>query len=94
MKFGANSARAIWATRGSTWAGWANYLRNLKAAVTLIDPGRSCGRAGRLCDAAAFALSDPKSPPPLPPGTSVVDLAVWTIVIRALLNLDETVTKE
>lgn len=59
----------------------------------LVDEART-EFAGRPRDAAVFALSDPKSPPPLPPGTSVVDLAAWTTMTRALLNLDETVTKE
>ncbi len=45
-------------------------------------------------EAAQFALSDPKNPPPLPPGSSMTDLAAWTTVTRALLNLDETLTKE
>ncbi|MFZ9855549.1 MAG: PSD1 and planctomycete cytochrome C domain-containing protein [Limisphaerales bacterium] len=50
--------------------------------------------AGRPGEAAAFALSDPKSPPPLPEGSGVGDLAAWTAVGRAVLNLDEVVTKE
>jgi hypothetical protein len=45
-------------------------------------------------EAAQFAFSDPKSPPPMTPNTSVTDLAAWTSVTRALLNLDETLTKE
>ncbi|HAB15761.1 MAG TPA: PSD1 and planctomycete cytochrome C domain-containing protein [Verrucomicrobiota bacterium] len=45
-------------------------------------------------EAAQFALSDPKSPPPLPANTTVTDLAAWTSVTRAILNLDETLTKE
>jgi hypothetical protein len=41
-----------------------------------------------------FALSDPKSPPPLPEGSGVGDLAAWAAVGRAVLNLDEVVNKE
>lgn len=50
--------------------------------------------SGRSGDASAFALSDPKSPPPLPEGSGVGDLAAWTAVGRAVLNLDEVVSKE
>jgi hypothetical protein len=32
--------------------------------------------------------------PKLPPGTSPTELAAYTVVSRALLNLDETITKE
>ncbi|MBI1841783.1 MAG: DUF1553 domain-containing protein [Verrucomicrobia bacterium] len=49
-------------------------------------------QAGR--DAATVAFSDPKNPPPMPPSATVRDLAAWTTVSRALLNLDETITKE
>jgi Protein of unknown function (DUF1549)/Protein of unknown function (DUF1553)/Planctomycete cytochrome C len=45
-------------------------------------------------DAGAFGLVDPKNPPPLPPGTTVTDVAAWTTVARAVLNLDEAITKE
>ena len=45
-------------------------------------------------DAAALAFSDPKNPALVPRGASVSDLAAWTAVSRALLNLDETLTKE
>jgi hypothetical protein len=50
--------------------------------------------AAKPKDAAAFGLVDPKNPPPLPPGATVADVASWTAVARAVLNLDEAVTKE
>ena len=45
-------------------------------------------------DAAAFAWTDPKNPAPLPEGTDTTTMAAWAAVSRAILNLDETVTKE
>ncbi len=45
-------------------------------------------------DATQFAFADPKNPAPLPDGTSISDLAAWSTVARAVLNLDETITKE
>jgi mono/diheme cytochrome c family protein len=45
-------------------------------------------------NAAQFAFADPKNPAPLPPGLSIADLAAWSTVSRAVLNLDETLTKE
>ncbi len=50
--------------------------------------------AAKPKDAAQFAFADPKNPAPLPPNTSVADLAAWSTVTRAILNLDETITKE
>lgn len=50
--------------------------------------------SGRIKDASLFALADPKNPPPLPPGVTTPDLAAWSAVTRAILNLDETITKE
>ncbi|MBL9172326.1 MAG: PSD1 domain-containing protein [Verrucomicrobiales bacterium] len=50
--------------------------------------------ASKPQDAAQFAYADPKNPPPLPPGTTTADLAAWSAVTRAILNLDETITKE
>ncbi len=40
------------------------------------------------------AANDPANPPTLPSGTTPADAAVWTIIARVLLNLDETVTRE
>jgi len=40
------------------------------------------------------AVTDPDKPMPLPKGTTMEQLAAWTVVSRVLLNLDETITKE
>ena len=54
--------------------------------------GRQLARfASKNADAAAVAVSEAVPPPP---GADLNDLAAWTTVARALLNLDETVTKE
>jgi hypothetical protein len=45
-------------------------------------------------DAPPFAFADPRNPPPLPPGVTASDVAAWSTVTRAILNLDETITKE
>ena len=45
-------------------------------------------------DATQFAFADPKNPAPLPAHATVADLAAWSTVARAILNLDETITKE
>ena len=45
-------------------------------------------------EAATFAWTDPKNPAPLPEGTDTTTMAAWAAVSRAILNLDETVTKE
>jgi hypothetical protein len=45
----------------------------------------------RTSDALAVALADPKS---VPPGVNIHKVAAWAMVSRALLNLDETITKE
>ena len=42
-------------------------------------------------DPVKVALADPEK---APKGLDVPDLAAWTTVCRAILNLDETVTKE
>jgi hypothetical protein len=63
------------------------------ALTTLLSDARK-EFASRAKDASAFALVDPKNPPPLPPGATVADAAAWTTVARAVLNLDEAVTKE
>ena len=41
-----------------------------------------------------IAANDPANPPPLAPAATPAKLAAWTVVSRALLNLDETITKE
>jgi hypothetical protein len=50
--------------------------------------------AERPKDAPQFAFADPKNPPPLPAGATATDVAAWSTVTRAILNLDETITKE
>jgi hypothetical protein len=50
--------------------------------------------AERPKDAPQFAFADPKNPPPLPAGATATDVAAWSAVTRAILNLDETITKE
>jgi hypothetical protein len=50
--------------------------------------------AANPSDAARVAYTDPKSPVPLPAGTTMTDLAAWSALSRTLLNLDETITKE
>jgi len=41
-----------------------------------------------------LAANDPAHPPQLPKGATPAQAAVWTVVSRALLNLDETISKE
>jgi hypothetical protein len=50
--------------------------------------------ADRPKDAPQFAFADPRNPPPLPAGATATDVAAWSTVTRAILNLDETITKE
>jgi len=64
------------------------------AALTNLLGSASAEFRTRPKEAASFAFADPKNPPPLPPGVSVDSLAAWTTVARALLNLDETITRE
>ena len=61
--------------------------------VGLLGSARSEFTA-RPKDAAQFAFADPKNPAPLPTGMTIPDLAAWSTVARAVLNLDETITKE
>ena len=58
----------------------------------LADARREFGE--RPKDAPQFAFADPKNPPPLPAGATATDVAAWSTVTRAILNLDETITKE
>lgn len=62
----------------------------LKSLVAFHHHQLARFQAGKL-DAAPIAGIDAKNPPT---GVDVNDLAAWTTVARALLNLDETVTKE
>jgi hypothetical protein len=41
-----------------------------------------------------FAAADPEHPPMLPEGTTPAQVAAWTAVVRVVLNLDETISKE
>jgi len=41
-----------------------------------------------------FVTDNPDKPFPLPKGAVMEDAAAWTVIARALLNLDETITKE
>ena len=41
-----------------------------------------------------LATNDPEKPFLLPKGSTMDELAAWTVVSRVLLNLDETITKE
>ena len=41
-----------------------------------------------------LVADDPGNPPQLPKNTSPAQAAAWTVVSRAILNLDETITKE
>jgi hypothetical protein len=50
------------------------------------DPDKKSG-----LDAAAVAVNDPKL---APKNVDLPELAAWTTVARAVLNLDETITKE
>ncbi len=67
--------------------------KELKALRSLLTDARA-EFAASAKDAATVAFADPKNPVPLPAGANTVDLAAWSAVSRALLNLDETITKE
>ena len=67
--------------------------KELKALRSLLTDARAEFAASSK-DAATVAYADPKNPVPLPAGANTVDLAAWSAVSRALLNLDETITKE
>jgi len=86
-----DETRATWAFRQCL--GRPPETQETAVLVKLLSEARA-EFATKPKEAAQFALSDPKSPPPLPAGTTVSDLAAWTTVTRAILNLDETVTKE
>jgi len=67
--------------------------RETTVLLALLSDARS-EYAAKPKEAGQFAYADPKSPPPLPPGVTTADLAAWSTVTRAILNLDETITKE
>jgi Protein of unknown function (DUF1553)/Protein of unknown function (DUF1549)/Planctomycete cytochrome C len=51
-------------------------------------------QVGRLRSGELNAATIAGANPPLPAGVDVVEVAAWTAVSRAILNLDETMTKE
>ena len=63
-----------------------------KALLTLLAKQEQCFQepGAKPWDLVAV---DPKNPPKLPEKVSPAD-AAWTILVRVLLNLDETITKE
>jgi mono/diheme cytochrome c family protein len=62
------------------------------ALLALLDEQYARFASGTL-NPQAFALSEPEQTIALPQGTTIAQLAAWTAVSRALLNLDETITK-
>jgi len=50
--------------------------------------------AGAALNPWDLAANDPAHPPALPGNITPAQAAAWTIVSRAVLNLDETITKE
>ncbi len=67
--------------------------RETSALMGLLAAARSEFEL-RPKDAAQFAYADPKNPAPLPPNTTTAQVASWASVARAVLNLDEAVTRE
>ncbi|MBN8246127.1 MAG: PSD1 domain-containing protein [Verrucomicrobia bacterium] len=67
--------------------------RETAVLLALLSEARS-EYASKPKEAGAFAHADPKNPAPMPPGATTADLAAWSAVTRAILNLDETITKE
>jgi hypothetical protein len=62
------------------------------ALLTLFNQQQTRFASGAL-NPQAFALNEPEQTVALPQGTTMSQLAAWTVVSRALLNLDETITK-
>ncbi|HVY71270.1 MAG TPA: DUF1553 domain-containing protein, partial [Verrucomicrobiae bacterium] len=67
--------------------------REMETLLKLLDSAKT-EFAAKPKEAGLFAFADPKNPAPLPPGVELPQLAAWSTVTRAILNLDETVTKE
>lgn len=86
-----DNARAVWAFRQCVSR--APSANEAAVLMKLLASARE-EFAAKPKDATQFAFADPKNPAPLPPDTSVADLAAWSTVARAILNLDETITKE
>jgi hypothetical protein len=64
----------------------------LKTLLKLLELSRAKLRQGDL-KAGLIAFSELTRPEDLPPDATPNEIAVWTIVSRVLLNLDETMTK-
>jgi hypothetical protein len=64
----------------------------LQSVLKLLEVNRTRLRQGEL-KAGLIAFSSLTKPEELPVDATPNDIAVWTIVSRVLLNLDETMTK-
>ena len=62
------------------------------ALLALLNEQHARFASGAL-NPQAFALNEPDQSVALPQGVTLAQLAAWTAVSRALLNLDETITK-
>ncbi|MBI1763232.1 MAG: PSD1 domain-containing protein [Acidobacteria bacterium] len=62
------------------------------ALLALLNEQHARFASGAL-NPQAFALNEPEQSVTLPQGVTLAQLAAWTAVARALLNLDETITK-
>ena len=60
--------------------------------LKLLDSQRQRVAAGWL-NPREIATGDPAKLPEVPEGCTPQDAAVWTLVSRVLLNLDETISK-
>jgi len=66
--------------------------QEVKSLLRLLTDQRAVFASGT--NAVLVASTDLKNPPVLPAGQTLPELAAWTMVSRAILNLDETITKE
>jgi len=85
-----DTARANYAYQLSTARGIKPA--ELKTVLKLLELSRAKLRQGGL-KAGLVAFSALTKPEELPPDATPNEIAVWTIVSRVLLNLDETMTK-
>jgi hypothetical protein len=83
-----NSSRAVYAFRLAT--GRAPTERELRALLAFWDEQYRYFE-DRTADALQIALSDPKD---VPKEVNIHKAAAWAMLSRAVLNLDETITKE
>ncbi len=88
---GSDAERATWAFR-QCLSRKPSSEESTVLLKLLADARKEFGE--RPKDAPQFAFADPKNPPPLPAGATATDVAAWSTVTRAILNLDETITKE